>query len=111
MDDADAVRDELDRLFAGRLAEATAATVVAKRRLDEWQRGGISSQDEVIEAWKRAAARALAVAEAGTDPSAEIERVEMIRRWALDHGYWSADGDLPAEVEVALRKALRTARR
>jgi len=65
----------------------------------------------VIEAWKRAAARALAAAEASTDPSAEIERVEAIRRWALDHGHWSADDDLPAEVEVALRKALRTVRR
>jgi len=44
MDDADAVRDELDRLFTGRLAEATAAAAVAIRRLDEWQRGGFSAK-------------------------------------------------------------------
>ena len=110
MDDADIVRDELDRLFTSNLADATAAATVAKRRLDEWQRSGISSRDEVIEAWKKAAARAFTTAEAGTDPHSEIERVEAIRRWALAHGHWSPDEELPAEVEVALRKALRAAR-
>jgi hypothetical protein len=65
----------------------------------------------VIAAWKLAAARALATAEEGQDPQPEIDRVDAMRRWALAHGHWSPDEDLPAEVEVALRKAIRAARR
>jgi hypothetical protein len=111
MDDADIVRDEMDRLFASNLAAATAAVTAAKQRLDDWQRGGAGSRDEVITAWKQAAARALTVAKAGQDPQAEVDRLDAIRRWAYAHHHWSPDEDLPAEVEVALRQALRAARR
>jgi hypothetical protein len=111
MDDAAIVRDELDRLFASNLARATAAATAAQERLNEWQRTGASRRDDVIAAWKQAAAQALTVAEAGQDPQAEVDRVDAIRRWAFAHGYWSPDLDLPAEVETALRKAVRTARR
>jgi hypothetical protein len=65
MDDADIVRDELGRYFASNLAAMTAA------------------------AWKRAAARALAVAEAGRDRQPEVDRVNTMRRWALAQGHWS----------------------
>jgi hypothetical protein len=43
MDDADIVRDELDRYFASNLAAATAVVAEAQQRLDDWQRSGISS--------------------------------------------------------------------
>src|SRR6266508_1508986 len=89
MDDADIVRDELDRYFASNLAATTAAVSNAQQSLDDWQRSGTSSRADVIAAWKYAAARALAVAQ----------------------GHWSPDEDLPAEVEVALRTAIRAARR
>ena len=111
MDDADIVRDELDRYFASNLAATTAAVTNAQQSLDDWQRSGTSSRADVIAAWKYAAARALAVAEAGRDPQPEVDRVDAMRRWALAQGHWSPDEDLPAEVEVALRKVIRAARR
>jgi hypothetical protein len=37
MDDADIVRDELDRYFSSSLA-TTAAVTAAQQRLDDWQR-------------------------------------------------------------------------
>jgi len=86
------------------VAATTAAVADAKQRLDDWQRTGISSRADVIAAWKRAAARALAVAEAGRDPQAEVDRVEAMRHWALAQGHSNPDEDLPAEVEVVLRK-------
>jgi len=110
MDDADIARDELDRYFASNLAATTAAVADAQQRLDDWQRNGVSRRADVIAAWKHAAARALAVAEAGRDPLPEVDRVDAIRRWALAQGHWSPDEDLPAEVEVALRRAIRATR-
>jgi hypothetical protein len=111
MDDAGIVRDELDRLFTSNLAAATAAVTAAEQRLDEWRRTGTGSRDDVIAAWKQAAARALTVAKGGQDPQAEVDRVEAVRRWAYAHGHSSPNEDLPAEVDVALRQALRAGRR
>jgi len=109
MDDADIARDELDRHFADALATATAALTDARQRLDDWQRNGISTREDAIAAWKLAARQALAAAHDGRNPQQEIDRVQAMRRWAEAQGYWSAEEDLPAEVEVALRKAIRTA--
>ena len=110
MDDAHIARDELDRYFNADLASATAALNEAQRRLDDWHRTGISSRQDTIAAWKLAAATALATAKDGRDPQPEIDRVDAMRRWALAQGHWSSDEDLPAEVEVALRKAMRVGR-
>ncbi len=111
MDDADIARDELDRYFASSLAAATAALSEAQQRLDDWHRTQVSSRKDAIAAWKLAAARALAATEEGRDPQPEINRVESMRRWVQAQGHWSPEEDLPAEVEVALRNALRAARR
>src|SRR6266568_3685294 len=110
MEDADIVRAELDRYFVNEVAAARAALTEAQQRLDEWHRAGAPARQDVIAAWKLAAASAMAAAQGGQDPQLQIDRVQAIRRWALAHGHWSEDADLPAEVEVALRKALRTAR-
>ena len=62
MDDAGIARDQLDRHFADALATATAALTDAQQRLDDWRRGGISTREGAIAAWKLAARQALAAA-------------------------------------------------
>ena len=96
--------------LAASASKARAALTEAQQRLDDWRRTGAQSRRDVIAAWKLAAANALEVAKSGQDPQLAIDRVQAVRRWLLAQGYWSEDDDLPAEVEVALRKALRTAR-
>jgi hypothetical protein len=34
-----------------------------------------------------------------------------MRRWVEEQGLWSPDDDLPAEVEMAIRGAIRAGRR
>ncbi|MEJ3741721.1 hypothetical protein WEI85_00265 [Actinomycetes bacterium KLBMP 9797] len=111
MNDADIAREELDRHFASSLAAATVALTEAQQRLDDWRRNGVSGREDAIGAWKLAASRALAAAQDGRDPQPEIDRAEAMRRWVEANGYWSAEDDLPADVEVALRKTARLARR
>jgi hypothetical protein len=109
MEDADIARDELDQHFVDAVAAATAALSEAEARLGEWRGSGTVAPDDAIAAWKRTARKAYAAAHEGRDPQPEIDRTQAMRRWVEAHGFWS-DDDLPADVEVALRKASRSVR-
>ena len=75
MEDAYIVRAELDRHFVRDVEAARTALAEAQQRLDDWRRTGAQSRQDVIAAWKLAAANALAVAQDGQDPQPAINRV------------------------------------
>jgi hypothetical protein len=110
MDDAEIANAELDRYLATRVERLKTALVEAEQQLHDWRHTGTPTRHDLIEAWKHTAVYALQQARDGQDPLAAVERVQALRRWLVAEHYWSEDDEIPAEVEIALRKALRAAR-